>query len=199
MIDKKSYAMRCISCHTFSKDLFCPACRDRLLRPSVTQREVGTLSVVSLFAYSAVEPFLLTKHTPLGYRVYRYFAEHFVAPVLYDFARQMEESFSLIAVDENVRHGYAHTALLSRAVSHPKIRVEHGKLLARNRVNYAGKTLQYRLEHPRNFDYTGSTEQSVVLVDDIVTTGITLQEAQLRLHQSGVDVLFALTLADAQR
>jgi competence protein ComFC len=37
-----------------------------------------------------------------------------------------------------------------------------------------------------------------ILVDDIITTGITLQEAQKVLMQHGVNVLFALTLADVE-
>jgi len=38
----------------------------------------------------------------------------------------------------------------------------------------------------------------VILVDDIVTTGLTLQEAETILNKNGIVVLFALTLADAK-
>jgi competence protein ComFC len=65
-------------------------------------------------------------------------------------------------------------------------------------VNYSGKSLQYRLEHPRDFVYTGKSGIDVILVDDIVTTGITLQEAQKVLMEHDVNVLFALTLADVE-
>ena len=70
--------------------------------------------------------------------------------------------------------------------------------MARNRVNYSGKTLQYRLEHPRDFNYTGKSDIDVILIDDIITTGITLQEAHKVLTVHGVNVLFALTLADVE-
>jgi len=67
--------------------------------------------------------------------------------------------------------------------------------MARNLESYSGKTLQFRLENPRDFVYKGKKEVEVILVDDIVTTGTTLQEAAKVLKQNGVNVLFALTLA----
>ena len=74
----------------------------------------------------------------------------------------------------------------------------HSSLLAQNRVNYSGKSLQYRLSNPRDFLYTGKHNIDAILVDDIITTGITLQEAQQVLEQNSVNVLFALTLADVE-
>ena len=65
-------------------------------------------------------------------------------------------------------------------------------------MNYSGRSLQFRLEHPRDFVYKGKSNIDVILVDDIITTGITLQEAQKVLMDHGVNVLFALTLADVE-
>ncbi len=70
--------------------------------------------------------------------------------------------------------------------------------MAKNRVNYSGRSLQYRLDNPRDFVYKGKSGIDVILVDDIITTGITLQEAQKVLIEKGVNVLFALTLADVE-
>ena len=70
--------------------------------------------------------------------------------------------------------------------------------MAQNRVNYSGQDLQSRLENPRDFLYKGKSNIDVILVDDIITTGITLQEAQKVLLSHGVNVLFALTLADVE-
>jgi competence protein ComFC len=74
----------------------------------------------------------------------------------------------------------------------------YGTLMAQNRVNYSGKDLQFRLDNPRDFVYKGKSNIDVILVDDIITTGITLQEAQKVLIKHGVNVLFALTLADVE-
>jgi competence protein ComFC len=156
------------------------------------------MDVISLFAYRNIEPYLLSKHTPAGYRIYRYFGRRHVAPFLQAFAEGLEEPARIVAVDEGVRGGYSHTALLARASRFEKLRPLHGVLPARNSVSYAGKPLRYRLENPRDFRYRGPEGISVVLIDDIVTTGTTLSEARSVLSRHGVEVLFALTLADAR-
>jgi len=190
--------MRCLSCHKLSFRVICEACEAKLLIPTISKRKVGTLEVVSLFRYSTLEPFLLTKHTAAGYRLYRYFSKQFLKSFLDDFASHIDEPVTLIGVDERSGGGYSHTALLSHHASSPKIRAIHSKLLAQNPVKYAGRSLQFRLENPREFRYTGETGIEAILIDDIITTGVTLQEAQQELERHGVEVLFALTLADAR-
>ncbi len=190
--------MRCLSCHNLSLRVVCKACEAKLLAPTTGRRKVGTLEVVSLFRYSTLEPFLLTKHTPAGYRLYRYFSKQFVKPFLDDFSSHIDETVTLIGVDERSGGGYSHTALLSHYAHSPKIAVQHSTLLAQNPVKYAGRSLQFRLENPRDFHYTGETGIEAILIDDIITTGVTLQEAQQELERHGVEVLFALTLADAR-
>ena len=101
----------------------------------------------------------------------------------------------VVGVDENVKSGYSHVALLTHELKHKNVKVLYAKLMARNKINYSGKTLQFRLENPRDFEYKGKKEGEVILVDDIVTTGTTLIEAKQVLEQSGLKVLFALTLA----
>jgi competence protein ComFC len=154
--------------------------------------------VISLFKYKNIEPFLLTKHTPVGYRLYRYFSKQFVKPFLDNFATHIDTPVTLMAIDEQVQSGYSHTALLSHYAKSPKIALAHATLLAQNSVSYAGKSLEYRLNNPRDFRYTGKAGIEVILIDDIITTGVTLQEAQQELQRHGVEVLFALTLADAR-
>ncbi len=103
-----------------------------------------------------------------------------------------------MGIDEYVKSGYAHVALLTRAMKTKTSIPKHSALMARNRVNYSGKSLQFRLQNPREFVYKGKENIDAILVDDIITTGITLQEAQKVLMAHGVNVLFALTLADVQ-
>ncbi len=191
--------MRCAVCHALSRSVICPACEARLFRPAVSRRRIGTLEVVSLFNYSEIEPFLLSKHTPLGYRIYRWFGRRFLHPFFQKYAEESRKPFSIVSIDDHIRHGYAHTALLSRGVRHRAIHHAYGALPAQHSVKYAGKSLQYRLEHPRDFRYKGPTKSSAVLLDDIVTTGLTLQSAQRALEAAGVEVLFAVALADAAR
>ncbi|MEA1879670.1 MAG: ComF family protein [Campylobacterota bacterium] len=159
-------------------------------------RTIGTLDVISFYSYTSIEALLHTKHKPEGYRVYKALAKITMKPFIAEFIESDERDIYIVGIDEHVKSGYSHVSVLTKSMqtihSHPL----HSKLMAQNRVNYSGKSLQFRLENPREFSYTGKTNIDVILVDDIITTGITLQEAQSVLQKNGVNVLFALTLAN---
>lgn len=190
--------MRCLSCGKWSLSVICKVCHKELFIPTISTRKIGTLDVITLFKYQNIEPFLLTKHYPLGYRVFKYFGKQHIALFLRTFAKGLDEPAKVIAIDEQVTSGYSHTALLSHYAKAPNLKVLHNVLVSQNRVNYAGKSLKFRLENPRNFKYSGHSNIDVILIDDIITTGTTLSEAHQILTQSGVNVLFALTIADAR-
>lgn len=188
--------MRCYSCSKLSLSILCKQCIEQLFPIQMHTRTIGTLDVVSFYKYSTLEPLLLTKHKPEGYRIYKALARMTLKPFIEEFIEHDDGDVYIVGVDEHIKHGYAHVALLTHAMKTKTSIPLHASLMAQNRVNYAGKTLQFRLENPRNFTYTGEKNIDVILVDDIITTGITLQEAQKVLMQHGVNVLFALTLAD---
>ncbi|WP_292663743.1 ComF family protein [Nitratifractor sp.] len=190
--------MRCLSCQKFSTRVICRRCHERLFQPSVSTRKAGSLDVISLFGYRSVSSFILSKHYPAGYRIYRYFAREHFAPFLQAFSEGLEQEAYLIGIDGKPAGGYAHTAVLSRYAAVPGLRALPASLIARHRVDYAGKSLQFRLENPRDFEYRGPRGIQAILIDDLVTTGSTLAEAHRLLQRSGVEVLFALVLADAR-
>ncbi len=190
--------MRCYSCSKLSFKIICNRCEEELFVPTIGTRKVGTLDVISFFKYSALESLLLTKHKPEGYRIYKALAKMTVKPFIEEFVESDDRDVYVVGIDEYIKSGYAHVALLTRAMRTKHSIPLHSSLMARNRVNYSGKTLQYRLEHPRDFIYTGKNDIDAIIVDDIITTGITLQEAQKVLMANGVNVLFALTLADVE-
>jgi competence protein ComFC len=103
-----------------------------------------------------------------------------------------------VGIDDHVRNGYSHTAILNKAMKAPNIVPYYGRLRAGEAYKYAGKSLDERLNHPRKFIYSHFNETEVILVDDIVTTGTTLSEAAETLHAQGKKVLFCLTLTDAE-
>ena len=187
--------MRCLSCHKLSFSTFCKTCQSNLLEPSVSKRVVGTLEVYSFFKYQHIEDLLLTKHTRQGFKLYKALAKLSFKPFMQKFMQEDKRVIYIVGIDENVRSGYAHVALLTHEMKMKNVKVQHAKLLAQNKVNYSGKNLQFRLENPRDFVYRGKKGVEVILVDDIVTTGTTLIEAASVLRQNGVKVLFALTLA----
>jgi len=188
--------MRCYACSKFSVAILCELCVKQLFKSNMSTRTIGTLDVISFYKYTALEALLLSKHKPEGYRIYKYLAQITMKPFMEEFMESDDRVVYIIGVDEYVRSGYAHVSLLTRAMHTENSITLHAKLMAQNRVNYSGKDLQFRLNNPRNFKYTGKSHIDAILVDDIITTGITLQEAQKVLLQHGVNVLFALTLAD---
>jgi len=171
---------------------------EQLFAPTVSTRKIGTLDVISFFKYSSIETLLHSKHKPEGYRIYRALADMTMRPFIEEFIESDDRDVYIVGIDEYVKSGYAHVALLTRAMRTKYSFPQHSSLMARNRMNYSGKSLQFRLENPRDFIYTGKSNIDVILVDDIITTGITLQEAQNVLISHGVNVLFALTLADVE-
>lgn len=190
--------MRCLSCHKLSMATFCKNCKEKLLQPTVTKRTLEGLTVYSFFKYQHIQDLLLTKHTPQGFNVYKALAKLSFKPFMEHFMKEDPRKIYVIGIDESVRSGYSHVALLTHEMRLNNVLVLHSKLMAKNAVNYSGKSLQYRLENPREFIYSGKRDIEVILVDDIVTTGLTLKEAKKVLEKNGVEVLFALTLADVE-
>ena len=190
--------MRCYSCSSFSLPIICKTCKEQLFSTTIGTRTIGTLDVISFYKYTSVESLLLSKHKPEGYRIYKALAHMTMKPFIEEFVESDDRIVYIVGVDEFVKSGYAHVALLTHAMKTKYSKPLHSVLMARNRVNYSGRDLQFRLANPRDFIYSGKTNIDVILVDDIITTGITLQEAQNVLMQSGVNVLFALTLADVE-
>jgi len=190
--------MRCFSCHRFSIKSICKKCRNSILKPSISTRKVADLDVITLFKYQNIERFILSKYNNTGVRIYKYFALEYLKPFFESFGEGIEHNIYLIAIDENIDRGYSHTAILSHYSQTNKIRALHSKLKAQNRIEYAGKSLEFRLNNPRNFLYTGERDIEAILIDDIITTGTTLQEAKQVLSECNVNVIFALTLADAK-
>ena len=190
--------MRCYSCAKLSFEIVCKQCRKNLFPTQIGTRKVGTLDVIYFYKYTHLETLLHTKHKPEGYRIYKALAKMTFKPFIKEFFEADDREVYIVGVDEVVKNGYAHVAVLTHQMESRHSIVQHASLLAQNRVSYSGKSLQYRLENPRNFIYTGKKDVDVILVDDIVTTGITLQEAQQVLTDAGVNVLFALVLADVE-
>ncbi|MDM5271667.1 ComF family protein [Sulfurovum sp. zt1-1] len=190
--------MRCYTCSKLSFQIICSECQVKLFRPQVHTRKIGTLDVISFYPYSTIESLLHTKHKAEGYRIYKKLGKMTMEPFIKEFAESLDKDVHILGIDEHVGSGYSHIALLTKELQTKYTKVMHGKLLTQNRVSYSGRDLQFRLNHPREFRYGGKTNIDVILIDDTITTGITLQEAQSVLMRHGVNVLFALTLADAK-
>lgn len=184
-------------CERFSFSHICRGCQQSLLTPTLHKRKIlGSIPVYSFFPYGEIEPLLLSKHTDVGYYIYTLLAKRAFGA----FAKEWsyENRVASIGIDDHIKSGYSHTAVLNRALRSPLIIPHYGKLRSSNPHKYAGKSVEERLMNPRQFRYMPFEYDEVILVDDIVTTGTTLSEAAETLHAHGKKVILCLTLSDAE-
>ena len=109
-----------------------------------------------------------------------------------------DDNILSIPIDDHTRHNFSHTAILARQLSSKNITVKYNVLKARNIIKYAGHDLNYRKQNKRNFKVKKIHNKSIILVDDLITTGTTILEAKKVLENDNNKVLFSLTLADAK-
>jgi competence protein ComFC len=184
-------------CETFSLSHICATCQKEYLNPKLYTRKIlNSIPVYSFYKYRDIEDLLLSKHTDIGYYIY-----NILASLSYKkFAKNFffEDKIVSIGIDDHVKHGYSHTAILNKYLTCKSIKPIYNILKSSNSVTYSAKSYQYRLLHSRNFTCKDFRENYVILVDDIITTGLTLTQAVNVLHVKNKEVLFCLTLADAR-
>ncbi len=188
--------MRCLICENLSFKHICNICQTEYLSPSFyTRKIICKIPVYSFYKYQYIEALLLTKHTDLGFYIYKILAENSFST----FAKNFEYEFRLasLSIDDNIKSGYSHTAILNKALESPHIIPHFCKLQAKSKTSYSGKDYKFRLLNPRNFRLKTFEKEDVILVDDIITTGLTLSQAVQTLHKAGKNVVMCLTLADA--
>ncbi len=188
--------MRCHLCLNLSWHLLCKNCLQTILAPTPAFRVLENgLKVYSFYSYSDIAPLLHTKHTYVGAKIFAQLGKHTFFEFLKTFP--LPKGIYAIPIDDHVRHGYSHSAILAKATQ-PFLVPLYGSLRAQNHESYSGKSKAYRQANKRDFVFTCNDKIDAILIDDIVTTGSTLEEAYESLKGHGVNVLFALVLADAK-
>jgi len=188
--------MRCMLCESLSLSHICPTCQDLYLKPSIYKRKLSnSIEVISFYKYSEIKKFLHTKHTDLGFYIYNILAKNSFRKFTNKF--EFPHAITSIAIDDNIKSGYSHTAILNKALKSKNIKPLFNKLRAKNSISYSGKSREFRVLNPRNFEIKKFYEKEIILVDDIITTGTTLTQATQTIHSNKKEVLFCLTLADA--
>ncbi len=192
--------MRCMSCTRICIKPICSKCEAIYLKPEMLEKEVANLEVISFFDYYLISELVKTKYFLNGYRFYKYIAKKYFNPFIKSYIDSYEgdKDIYIIGVDENVKRGYSNiSSLVHYGSKNSGAKAIHNVLKAKNSIQYAGKSLEYRLNNPRDFKYTGPKNIDVILIDDVVTTGTTLEEAIRVLNENGVNIHFALTVANA--
>ncbi len=189
--------MRCISCESLSWYIICKTCQTNLLQPTLNKRQLSDdFFVYSFYSYEELHDLINTKYEFYGDKVFNILAKLSFAQFASAF--EFDEKVISIPVDDHTRHEFSQSAILARHTKSSHIKPIYSTLKATNKVKYAGKDLDFRQKNPRKFKYSGKSDMKVILVDDLVTTGLTLVEARKTLLKFRCETLFALTLCDAK-
>ena len=188
--------MRCQLCLGLSWHPLCKHCLKTILAPTPAFRILESgLKVYSFYNYSDIAQLLDSKYTYFGAKIFAQLGKH----TFFEFFKTFElpRGIYAIPIDDHVRHGYSHSAILAKATQ-PYLMPLYGSLRAQNHISYSGKSRAYRKTNKRDFIVNVEMKRDVILLDDIVTTGCTLEEAHDALKKHDVNVLFALVLANAK-
>lgn len=186
--------MRCIVCENLSFHVVCKNCKNQII-PTLNKREIEKdFFVYSFFAYNDIAPLLHTKHQPCGVYVYTLLSRIAFGKFFENFNLKA----NLIPIDDRIKGGYSHTAILANSVKSKTIKPLFGSMRAKNKISYSGKSLSFRKQNPRKFTCKIKVNENLILIDDLVTTGTTLLEAKKVMKKANLTPLFALTLADAK-
>jgi competence protein ComFC len=184
-------------CENLSLTHICKSCQERFLQPKIYKRKILNTEVISFYKYDEIKDLLHTKHTDLGYYIYNILAQNSFEKFAQMFS--YPEILYSVAVDDSIKSGYSHTAILNKNLQSSSIKPLHNKLRAQNSINYSGKSREYRLNNPRNFALDSFDAQKLIVVDDIITTGSTLSQAINTIKSHKKDVVLCLTLADSSQ
>ena len=189
--------MKCLTCENLSFQIICKTCQKNLLEPSFHKRELEKdFYNYSFYALSDIEDLIASKYYFHGDRVFNILAKLSFAKFSQNF--KFEEKIIAIPIDDHTRHDFSHTAILAKHLNSNIITAKYNCLKATNIVKYAGKDLEFRKNNPRKFKVSNIKNKTLILCDDLITTGTTILEAKKALEKQNNKVLFSLTLADAK-
>lgn len=189
--------MKCITCESLSLQIICKKCQTNLLEPSFHKRELEKdFYNYSFYALSDIEDLIKSKYYFHGDRVFNILAKLSFAKFSKNF--NLNDEIIAIAIDDHTRHEFSHTAILAKHLNSDIISPKFNCLKATNIVKYAGKDLEFRKNNPRKFKVSNMRNKTLILCDDLITTGTTILEAKKALEKQNNKVLFSLTLADAK-
>jgi len=152
--------------------------------------------VYSFYPYNEIEQLLVTKHTDIGHKIYKSLAKA-VAPLI---SKLITQDTTLLALEGEKISPYSHMALIQRELRKLKMNAPEGAMIDISGAKYSGKPLSYRITNPRNFVISKhhKINKKVALFDDIITTGITFENALQKLKYEGFSPLFCIALSDAR-
>ena len=177
----------CIICNQFSFEVICKKCQKEFLKPEIKFKD----DIVNFYKFDEINFLLQYKYEKFGDSVFNILAKNSFKI----FAKKFKEKAFVIPIDDKTDKGFSHTAILAKSMKTKHLTPLFSTLHSKNNFQYAGKSLEERLNNPRNFEYKGPKNIDVILVDDITTTELTLKEAKNTLQKNEVNVLLSVVLA----
>ena len=192
---------RCVGCGKAGA-YFCDRCAASAKRSGLTPLpDSSRLSdVIAPFAYAGV-PRAAVQH--LKYRGLRAIAPRMAAPMTRDLALAIPPPFTLVPVPLHPsrlrERGYNQAELLAKEIASALDRPLRTDVLKRTRAAPPQVSSQSRSERIRNvqdaFASAPIDGEVVVLVDDVTTTGATLEAAARALGKAGAARVYGLAFA----
>ena len=103
-------------CESLSFTHICSTCQTTFLTPSIYKRKINNnIEVISFYKYSEIKELLHTKHTDLGYYMYKILAKNSIEKFASDF--EFDSPIVSIAIDDHAESGYSHTAVLNKSLN----------------------------------------------------------------------------------
>ncbi|WP_104711652.1 ComF family protein [Helicobacter felis] len=193
--------MRCVLCESWTRpfNLVCARC-DPLLEPQILVREVEGVAIYGFYLYEEIEMLLKSKYYDIGSRILILLARK----AGHTFEQEIKPSLQLppklqgIAIDDMPKRAYAHSAVILKGFcQESKLSALYNQLRSTKNITYAGKSRDFRQNHPKGFTFKG-VRGDYFLVDDIFTTGTTMQQAIVTLEKAEARVHFGVVLAHAK-
>lgn len=187
--------MKCLICENFSFNIICKACLDEIQIDPKKRILENNFTVYSFFNYGQVDFLLKSKYCIIGSRIYSVLSKKASDYLKNTMDFEFNNTYS-IGIDDRIKSYYSHTGIILNAFKNI-FSPNFGVLTSKNNITYSGKSLSFRKNHKKDFFYKGKSDINAILIDDIITTGISIMQAKEVLEKNNINVLFALTLSDA--
>jgi len=177
----------CLLCGNFTFGGICNFCLKGLEELAKPQMDKN-LKLIYFFKYEDIEDIIKSKYLPFGNKILEKVASITFGKI---FQNPFPFPVTAIPIDPFPYRGFSHTAILAKYLPFP---ITYG-LYLKNRVQYSGKDMAFRLTNLREFIYKGPCNIKGILIDDVVTTGLTIKVATQFLEQFNIDIIATFSLA----